>query len=1414
MSSSPNVIRVTQIGEYVRHHGCERRFKLDVESNVHVSSLPYHATVFNFLDPVLHEKGRQSEDAWEQALQAKGLADLTHFGSKPEDSKQTSWADFVAGIGSFGSTEDAYGREIEVEVDLGPFRLKGRIDFVLILWRNGIPHLRLIECKSSRRDRTYQRLQVAIYRRMVRELLLRIPSTVAGVAINPNAVECVVVRLDEKTNLRQDILSLPALDLWMKDADIERLLGTNGDLNRILNSALPALPFCIDQKCDDCRFNIHCLPESARQRRLELLGLEPTTTEALVRAGISTIDVLADLDLNGPQASAARREPSLNESLEILASKAKARRATLPTGTSDPDGYEVESLPFRSQSQLPAHLVDGERLIRIYLTVHYDYTENRLGALSAHVTRSDYDLHTPVDWSTSPRPTPKPEVVEVREKGKDINDRPVYDVRPLQGEDVASLQTSSWNGDFDTDNATEAQLITSFFNDLVGAIRKVAGSAHQAPLHFYVWSRGDISQLVEAFGRTGIPLHAFNQLLGCREGPEQMIFSCLQDEVDRRYGLGWTSRGLVVATSLMWFGRRFHWSRCVDSDVIDMSWAFRQDIFDFKQTLYYDSFGSWTEKSTTADSHSFEIRSRFGDGLPAPYWRAYWGTLHFPSNADGRAREQVNRYHEGGRPKVLEAYLAARAQALRWLDERIRFKNREIRKLPLIIAELPTFSLGVGSVGRAAVDFLRLDHRVKLNDWIAEHLMPPAFRVLRGRTIPIESISYPEANLIRAQIYLAGCDIDLAGLENKCDLKEGDFVRVSPCQNAGDLHEGQTVRQLTAAVGHNGSLERIDWNSGTIEIRVIPTPRGGGGFYVLDSRNVGPDTTPIAFATIDESVSDFVAGRVEARLLTGSGGHVYAWFDPRTPAIPVQTAVAESELAVYQNILSALRIKRAGGIQDELNTEQQQIAIRGLTTRVQLLQGPPGTGKTQTTSAAILLRTLARRKPGTPRTTTKVAQPGDIVLVAAHTHNAVDELLRRLCLVYEPFRKATSDSGKYFPFTTFAKIYSSGDQMEPLTVVIDESTGSTRQVPVLAADNCAARIKDYRKSGVLVLGGTTSAILKMAQKLTGTAAFPNDFSVPALVVDEASMLVFPHFLSLATLLEPDGEILLAGDHRQLAPIVANDWKNEDRPSVETFKPHLSAYEALDGIKSHSGLPDEAIYRQALEYTFRLPEIVRKLIAPTYLRDGVELKGRNDPSEPLNYADEPQVWKRLWLPNNGLFLVTHDERQSRRSNDVELEIVESIVRANPDPLEGCIGIISPHRAQRSALQQRLADLMGTGQPIKVIDTVEKLQGGQASTIIVTATASDPSAIGRNVDFILSLNRANVAFSRTLNRLVVICSNSLLDHMPVDVEQYDDTVLWKTLRLLCTKEIASVAVRGFAVSARTVPLAPPAIPDART
>ena len=292
------VIRVTEIGEYIRHHSCERRLKLEINRRRLARQLPFAERLFNTLDPVLQEAGRAREATWEQSLRNGGLVDLTNYAARPDDGKPAPWSEVVEAATGLPVGQSAYAREVQVSAQIEDFRLEGRIDFVLLLWREARLVLRLVECKASRRDRTYHRVQVAIYRMLVRELLAAEPMEIAGTAVLPEDVQCVVARIDEATNESQEILALEALDLEMEDADIGRLLAEDGALRRIVDADLPDLDFQLNQKCDGCVFNIHCLPESGRERRLELLGAEPSSTRALRAAGVGTIDDLAALDLD------------------------------------------------------------------------------------------------------------------------------------------------------------------------------------------------------------------------------------------------------------------------------------------------------------------------------------------------------------------------------------------------------------------------------------------------------------------------------------------------------------------------------------------------------------------------------------------------------------------------------------------------------------------------------------------------------------------------------------------------------------------------------------------------------------------------------------------------------------------------------------------------------------------------------------------------------------------------------------------------------------------------------------------------------------------------------------------------------------------------------------------------------------
>ncbi|MFN3649324.1 MAG: AAA domain-containing protein [Armatimonadota bacterium] len=1366
MPPAKPLVRATQIGEFIRHGGCERRFKLAFNDYELANALPFFFQLSTTIDPVLSEAGRRREREWEELVQSAGLVDLCRYEER-EGEEKTPWDAFAALAAALPAGTSGYGREIEVRGEIGGFAVVGRIDFVLLLWTGDRFRLRLVECKASRRDRTYHRVQLVLYLLILRQLLAEQPLVIDGVPVAPQDLECVVARIDEATDTVHDVLALPPLDLSMEEADVLRLLAANGPLQRVLATELDALPFQLDSRCDDCALHVHCLAESARQRRVELLGVDPSTARTLRQARITSLDDVAELDLDSPAAARIRRDPGFSGNLATLVLKARARRRTLPGGDGDPEDLEVMPLPHSGSGQLPAHLLDSGRLVRVFVSISFDYVENRVGAVAAHVTRSDRPLSTLFrqDEQGRWRPDPAP-----REQWKE-DGNPEWRERPVQGQEVVGVLPQAWSGDYGADTDRERDLLQRFFARLTQAIGSYCPSG-EAPVHLYFWSRGEVTRLVEACSRCGGDLLGhLRELLGCRAPLEQLIYSVLKDEVEHRYALGWSGNGLVVASSLKWFGRRFHYTRRVGEEVVALDRIFAQDLFDFKTTLRFrgERPGQpWRPPDDTeADRHAFEVHACFEDALPAPYWRAAWGTLPDPEEPkvrvrlDPKIRAALRRYRQAGSRRLLRAYLASRVQALRWIEESIKFKNDGIQKPPLRVDRLANFQLGVNDTARAALDFLWLEQHVKVNDWLATHLLPPVTRVPEGKTVPLRNLRAVDDNVLEAQIDLSGYPFDRAALETRCSFAEGAFVRVSPCSD--DPARGQTVKQLLLA-GTTCVIERLDWEAGVVRLAV--RPNRGSDRYLLRSGAWSTDRDPYPHATMDESPSDFVGGRVDARLQTGLGSHAYSWFDPTGAQLPAQEPL-EAELALrYESLLRSW-----AGANCPLAEDQLRAALDGLGARVQLLQGPPGTGKTQSTAIAILLRVLARYRPG------------DVVLVTGNTHLAVDTLLSRVLALLPAWEAHVTAQGLTMPRLRVARVHSSFF-----------GTPSTDDPVDLGADRCHVRVQELQDDGVLLLGGTPGALLKMAANLGKYLPWkqePNRFQASLLVVDEASMLLFPHFLALTSLTRQDGQILLAGDHRQLAPIIGHDWENEDRPTAVLYQPHVSAYEAVQRLKLVQGLQDNQILRSGLRYTFRLPAPIRELLTRLYRRDGLELEGRTDPAgggAPLPTSP----WEALWNAEGGLFLVTHDERNSKQSNPMEAALIQEILAAGErlGRLEpGSVGIVMPHRSQRALLKHGLQQFDGA---VDVLDTVERLQGGERETILVSATASDPTVIAARADFLLNLNRANVAFSRAKRRLIVVCAESLLTHIAPEVEHYEAAVLWKGLRSLCSEPVARVTL----------------------
>ena len=612
-------VNVTDIGDYVDKNCCGRDLKLRLMIRKDPGALdrmfPHRHTIRGTLDPVLATSGRLREEETEAALSQR-MRCLNP--SKEDEENNIRWSSLMSSLRTLEDGEEIFAREVEIGRRIGRYLVAGRMDFVILTWKDGRPVLRIAECKASRKDKTYHRIQLAAYRLMVEEELLETSPVIAG-KVREVVLETAVVRIDKDSRRTQDVLNVPSLPLREEMDDIRRLLAPGGPVETIDDSPLDELSYCLEEKCDTCMHDTICMPESERQARLELLGLDPVTVRALRKEGVADLLALSELDLSSPQASAVRNTPAFGADLDDLVRRAKARRSTLPQRRRD--DYQVINLGHHGVSLLPAHQNDvGFRTIRVYLDVEYDHVEDRLVGLCAHLTDSERVISTVMDGE-EPYPRPMEESEEAAE--------------PMQGVYVLRINEHGWSGAVEDDDLAEGEMVASFFDGLGRAIAAIAGKDEFRPVHFYLWSSKEMTYLIESCSRAGGPLlRSLTELLGCREkcrgDLEQLIFTSISDEISRSKALGYTSFSLPLAASVRWYGRSFHWYREVDGEPVNLAYAFKRDLFDNRAALYLTEDGEWAPKGRNtpdAQRRYMEVHARFRSGIPVPYWHAMWGTL-------------------------------------------------------------------------------------------------------------------------------------------------------------------------------------------------------------------------------------------------------------------------------------------------------------------------------------------------------------------------------------------------------------------------------------------------------------------------------------------------------------------------------------------------------------------------------------------------------------------------------------------------------------------------------------------------------------------------------------------------------------------------------------------------------------------
>ena len=530
------------IAEYIRFDCCPRYFKLRFEGDEESSRKWPEA--FKPLSPLLYGAGKELEVKKVQELQTKAAKyyDL----SQRLDTRVVGWEEawkesikvikeVLDNLGS-GTVEAETSKpvliyQVPMRGSVGVWDVKGIADLIAI-WptQNGKVKVRIFEIKSSWKEQTAHRVQVAIYSLLLSKSLGSLSSNVEfeGGVINK---ESDLQKLDPE--------SLPHFRLEPLVQDVQRLLGRTGELYRIHQTPLSKVEYQLCWRCDNCGFSECCIVRAVERESIALLNLSRGEQNALRRYGILQLEDLARLkfipqpsDLRPfnfgevrsrdiPKVQHLSTDSVIGVKLDRIIQRAQFMlfgiRPTSPFGNKTRvmpwlTGAGYGSLPEDSpQNDVDTALSfrpDG--MIRVYFHIQWDYMLDILSMISARISCT-------------------------RHRGESISISKVVSRLPDQREECIE---------------EEKRMLEDFFLDVTKAINKIAvevGSPDEAPIHLYFYTRWERDQLMEAVRRQPslLTARAVRDLLGLRQAIDQPMFSIIQDEVLLRKALGYHSTGLL-----------------------------------------------------------------------------------------------------------------------------------------------------------------------------------------------------------------------------------------------------------------------------------------------------------------------------------------------------------------------------------------------------------------------------------------------------------------------------------------------------------------------------------------------------------------------------------------------------------------------------------------------------------------------------------------------------------------------------------------------------------------------------------------------------------------------------------------------------------------------------------------------------
>lgn len=495
--------------------------------------------------------------------------------------------------------------------------------------------------------------------------------------------------------------------------------------------------------------------------------------------------------------------------------------------------------------------------------------------------------------------------------------------------------------------------------------------------------------------------------------------------------------------------------------------------------------------------------------------------------------------------------------------------------------------------------------------------------------------------------------------------------------------------------------------------------------------------------------------------------------DLDTPAAKVlwqANTLATKEIRAAKAVESIVQFAQTAN-KYALNASQIDAVRSCAKNQLTIIWGPPGTGKTDTLVA--FLHAVIRQK-----------EPKNI-LITGPNYRTVEELSERLVKNLESDADTSCDYYWLYSKSRGAKPLATDKKHLNLKSTVRDDTKADYQ-------ELLSSLRDNSKTTIV---SHTAHFVHQVTKSAGVKNTLVDEVFDLVVLDESSQIPITLALRPLAAMKAECQLIVAGDHMQMPPIQHLDPPEGAKHLVGSIQSYLIrrfGIEAFPLLLNYRSNKDLVEYARTLGYPAKLqaafPVRELQIIQP------IDAVVKAMPvGVPITDAYED-----LLKPERRVAAFIHEDVTSSQANDFEAGIVAGLAyvtkqvmakelnEGNPTSLTSYsddeffktgIGIVTPHKAQKALVVRKLLELFPNASAEAVfecVDTVERFQGGERDTVIVSFGVGDTDIIEGEEEFLLQLERTNVAVSRARAKCIVLMPKSLAYHLPNDKKTAETSI----------------------------------------